>query len=515
MLQTTDFSRSGWLTGIVPGLLVIALAGCGDGDAGPDPEGATPDAISPPVFSAVGGDAFGAPGAQPNAWADFDRDGDLDLFVGFRGGPDRLYRNDSGTLVDVAGEFGLAEPSETRAAAWGDYDGDGDFDLYVGFPSSDDMPDRLYENRGDGEPFVDVAASVGIDVRGTTRQPVWIDFDGDDDLDLFVALRDGPNRMYRNDGATFTEVGAELGIDDPRRTVGVAWFDMDQDGDFDLFVANQNGDDDTFFRNDDGLFVDVAPRLGMNQPGRPEELGSVGAAVGDYDNDGDLDLFVASYGPDVLWENQGDGTFQNAAAGEPFAEDHHSVSAAFADYDNDGWLDLYVTVFVSGEPEAEDLLARGGPGGFTAVTPAAMKARGASHGVAWADFDQDGDVDLALANNAPEVGTHPLYRNELSAQDANRSLQVIILDLAAQWSRVGSELRVYDADGGALLATRIVDVGGGYSSQGAAPIHVGLPVGVERVDVLATVIAGGVRHERWVRDVDPATYRGTTLMIGG
>ena len=154
---------------------------------------------------------------------------------------------------------------------------------------------------------------------------------------------------------------------------------MDNGGDLDAFVANQNGDEDGFFRNNgDGTFTDVARELGMHQPGRAQELGSVGTAVGDYDNDGDLDLFVASYGPDVLWENKGDGTFVNVAPGTPLAGDHHSVAADWGDINNDGWLDLYVDTFLSSEAEARDYLFIGGPKGFTEALPAEMLEHGAS-----------------------------------------------------------------------------------------------------------------------------------------
>ena len=147
---------------------------------------------------------------------------------------------------------------------------------------------------------------------------------------------------------------------------------------------------------------------------RDRELGSVGTAVGDYDNDGDLDLFVASYGPDVLWENKGDGTFVNVAPGTPLAGDHHSVAADWGDINNDGWLDLYVDTFLSSEAEARDYLFIGGPKGFTEALPAEMLEHGASHGVRFADYDNDGDLDVALANNHAE-GKHPLYRDRYDA----------------------------------------------------------------------------------------------------
>src|SRR5262249_10537704 len=153
----------------------------------------------------------------------------------------------------------------------------------------------------------------GVDAIGETRQVSWVDVDNDGDLDLFVAMRDAPNLMFRNDGGHFTNVSKEWGLDDPRRTVGAVWFDYDADGDLDLFVANQNGDTNGLFRNDGGHFGDVARQLGMVAPGRPETSGSNGPSVVDFDGDGDLDLFVAGYGGNFLYRNDGGGKFSEVA----------------------------------------------------------------------------------------------------------------------------------------------------------------------------------------------------------
>lgn len=493
-------------------LVVAGLCACG-GDAPPEatpPDPASTDTtVLPPSFASLQEEMFSAPGAQTNAWADYDGDGDLDLFVGFRGLPNRLYRNDRGAFTDVAAEAGLALDEETRAAAWGDYDGDGDLDLYVGFAAIG-VDNRLYRN--DGGVFTDVAGDVGVAQSGTTRQPAFIDYDGDGDLDLFVAFRDRANSLFRNDGARFTDVTTASGIGDPRRSVGAAWFDIDGDADLDLFVANQNGDEDGVFRNNgDGTFVDVAAELGMHQPGRSDDQGSVGTAVADYDNDGDLDLFVASYGPDVLWQNQGDGTFVDVAPGTPLAGDHHSVAADFGDFDNDGWVDLYVDVFVSSEAEAPDHLFRGGPTGFTDVTPDVVLTRGASHGVRWADFDIDGDLDLSLANNHAD-GSHPLYRNELPAGRASRALQVAVVDRSGRWVRPGATVTIERASDG-YVSTRLMDTGGGYASQSVGPVHFGLPPGVGPVSVSVSWFEAGEPRSSTVSGLAPEAFRSQWVVL--
>ena len=139
-----------------------------------------------------------AGGAFVNAFADYDGDGDPDLFVGFNGTPNRLYRNDRGTFADVAAAAGVADARPTRAAAWGDCDADGDPDLLLGFTPGAGSVLRLYRN--DGGRFTDITAAAGLVVdAGAVRQPAWIDVDADGDLDLFVAFRDKPNALFRND----------------------------------------------------------------------------------------------------------------------------------------------------------------------------------------------------------------------------------------------------------------------------------------------------------------------------
>ncbi len=478
-------------------------------------------------FEAVQTDLFSVPGAQPNLWADYDNDGDLDLYVGFRGQLARLYRNDNGTFTDVAAASGLADANDVRAAAWGDYDGDGDVDLYVGFAPGATRPNRLYRNDGKGR-FVDVAREAGLRVWGATRQPSWIDVDNDGDLDLSVGFRDRPNALYRNDGGKFTDVAPAMGFADPRKTVGIVWFDFDGDGDLDAFVANQEGDANGFYRNDGSRFVDIAKELGLDMAGRPAVYGGVGPSLADFDNDGDLDLYVANYGPNQLWRNDG-GTFVDVAPELGVALDFHATPSAWGDYDNDGWIDLYVgyggpnprDYLLHNEGVAAEASAGGEPGaaggaptlrhrGFTDATPAVIFKHDATHGVQWADFDADGDLDLALASNDPN-GTHFLFRNQLTPERAKRSLQVVVLDERGRATRAGAEVRLYAPGSRRLLGTRIVDTGGGYCSQNVAPVHFG---GIEgAVDLEVTSMSRAGRRVTRVSSVDPAAYGGRAVVV--
>jgi penicillin G amidase len=442
-------------------------------------------AVSEPHFELVQPDLFSANGGQANAWADFDNDGDLDEFVGFRGRPNRLYRQDRGRFEDVAVAVGLADTVETRVAAWGDFDGDGQIDLYVGFAGG--VPNKIYRNDGDGRHFTDVAPMLGIRLTGVSRQASWIDYDNDGDLDLFAAFRDHPNRLFRNDGGGFTDVTVESGIGDPRRTVGAVWFDIDGDGDLDLFVANQNGDTNGLYRNDGGRFVDVAREWGVEAPRASEEFGGVGAAVADFDGDGFLDLFVANYGPSALYRNDGGKRFVDVTKETGLFFAQHATTPSWGDYDNDGQPDLYVAGFLVTETHYPDHLFHNqfkSPVPFTDVLPTLVREHDASHGVQWVDFDGNGALDLALANNDAKGG-HYLFRNLLPPSVARRSLAVDVVDERGRHTQAGAEVRVYAAGTRRLISSGIVDTGGGYCSQNVMPVHVATAAAT-RVDIEVT-----------------------------
>ncbi len=452
-----------------------------------------------PQFELVQPDLFSAPGGMPNAWADYDNDGQLDEFVGFRGRPNRLYRQDHGRFEEVADTAGVADNVETRAAAWGDYDSDGDADLYVGFIGG--VMNKLYRNDGHGH-FADVATPLGLNLTGVTRQVSWVDYDNDGDLDLFAAFRDKENRLFRNDGGRFTDVTAETGVGDARKTVGAVWFDIDGDGDLDLFVANQQGDANGLYQNDGGRFRDVAREWGVDASGRPAEFGGVGATVADFDSDGRLDLFVANYGPSTLYRNDLGKRFVDVTKAANLLFEGHATTPAFGDYDNDGHPDLYVAKFLADVTHYRDYLFHNDGGRFSDVLPPLVDGHDASHGVQWVDFDADGGLDLALTNNDPNGG-HFLFRNQMSVGGARRSISVAIVDSAGRHTKAGAEVRVYAAGTRRLLSTGLVDSGGGYCSQNIAPVHLAT-ADASRVDVEVTTMSKGGRRVTKVGGVNPA-----------
>jgi hypothetical protein len=464
-------------------------------------------------FELVQPELFSAPGGQPNAWADYDGDGDLDLFVGFRGGVNRLYRNDGGAFADVASNVGLADTIETRAAAWGDYDADGDPDLYVGFANAPTQANRIYRNHGGR--FADVTRELGVELRGASRQPAWVDYDGDGDLDLFAAFRDVPNRLYRNDGARFTDVTMESRAGDTRKSVGAAWWDADADGDLDMFVANQEGDANGYFRNDGGVFIDAAREAGVEMAGRPKDEGGVGPTLADIDADGDFDLFVANYGPHNLFRNDR-GRFTEVAKASGLVTAGHVTTAAFGDVDADGWPDLYLGAFLASEPNYRDYLFRNGGTStgagwaFRDVLPELLLRHDATHGVQWADFDASGTLDLSLTNNDPKGGGHALLRNLTPPR--GRLLPVQVVDGRGRMTRAGAEVRVYRAGSRALVSSGLVDTGSGYCSQNAMPVFVAAPArGL--VDIEVTTIARGTRRVTRRARVDPDAFKGKPLVL--
>ncbi len=467
-----------------------------------------------PEFELVQPELFGAPESLTNAWADFDNDGDYDLFVGFRPGtPNRMYRNDGSVFVDVAADVGLADSENTRAASWGDFDGDGHIDLYVGFAPPEERSNILYRNDGDGAHFTEVTGDVNVELVTNTRQVSWIDFDNDGDLDLFVAVRNGPNHLYRNDGSRFTDVSREMSIDDPRRTVGAAWFDFDIDGDLDLYVTNQNGDRNGLYRNDGAWFIDVAPELGADKGGRPLQYsyGGIRPSLADYDNDGDLDILAVNYGPTGLLRNDAGRRFVDVGLELGVAINSRYDTGTWGDFDNDGRLDVYINGTIGRDVAYRDYLFRNEGSLFADVTPAIMIQQDSDHGAHWVDFDADGDIDLSLTGAGAD-GMHHLLRNGLPAEARSRSLQVMVLDEHGHATRAGAEVRLYAAGTESLLGMGFMDTGSGYNSQNVLPIHFGL-ASVNAVDIEVTSLTQNGRVTTRMSGVHPAENVGQTIKL--
>ena len=282
-----------------------------------------------PAALAIGGNWTGI------AWGDYDNDGDPDLYAAEAERPKHLFRNNGdSTLTDVTPPA-LISSEHAHGVTWADYDRDGFLD-----PSTclrpEGAPKRLYRNLGNGD-FLDVTPPLMLADLQYGRGATWGDVDDDGDLDLYQGSF-GSNALYYNQGD-----GTFLKSTDPQVAInshsgGVEFADYDNDGDLDLFVANAFSAPCRMLRNDAGDWVDASTGP-LFQPGR-----CIGMTWGDIDNDGDVDLFIAKYNDgNALLRNEGGGVFTDITT--PLVADSAgaNVGAEFADYDNDGDLDLFVT----------------------------------------------------------------------------------------------------------------------------------------------------------------------------
>ena len=268
-------------------------------------------------------------GGSQALWGDYDGDGDLDLLV-LDEGLNLLYRNQGdGTFVDVAESAQIQfSPDRTLSGAWADYDNDGDLDFNTTSPL------RLYRNNGQGT-FAEVGQSAGLDRTGGTGT-AWADGDNDGNLDLYVADYTTANGLYRNHGdGTFAKAGLNLG----ESAIAAAWGDYDNDGDFDLYLVNHLGvSPNRLYRNEGATFAEVGAAAGVADIG----IGA-SAAWGDGDNDGDLDLYlVRENSPNLFYQNNGNGTFTETGVAQGVDDSGPGEGAAWGDYDRDGDLDLYL-----------------------------------------------------------------------------------------------------------------------------------------------------------------------------
>lgn len=294
-------------------------------------------------------------------FVDFDNDGWKDLYV-VNWGENILFRNIKGERFENVTQFaGVGNPDNGLTASWADYDNDGWLDVYVanwscyprcGRQATGDL-DVLYRNNSDGT-FTNVTHLLGSKVRGAGFVAGFIDIDNDGDQDIYLIndefILDIGNVLWRNDGSgcagwCFTEISAEANANQRVMGMGLATSDYDRDGDFDMFFTNAGPL--TLLQNDgSGTFTEAESFAGIKSP----ETVAFGTVFFDYDNDGWQDLYVAqimnmemdSIPANPLFRNNGDGTFTRVTAHVGAADPNGSIGVATADYDNDGWLDLVV-----------------------------------------------------------------------------------------------------------------------------------------------------------------------------
>ncbi len=435
--------------------------------------------LTPEFVRVYDGDAVNDGGSSAGvSWADYDNDDYPDLFVANIAYPSNedndLYHNEgSGTLTKVIGEIIATDGGYSRTSTWGDYDNDGYIDCFVANMS--DQKNCLYHN--DGGSFTKITdGEIVNEIKGSPAAG-WADYDNDGDLDLFVDNY-GTNSLFRNEGGVFIKIADGDITTDEFDSYGAAWADYDNDGDMDIFVATPgettpSKNNYLYNNNGDGTFEKVTGQNIVTDGGE-----SFGGSWGDYDNDGDLDLFVSNVcystdGNNFLYTSNGDGTFTRMTEGHIVNDGAYSFGSAWGDYDNDGDLDLFVANYEAFGQSVDFLYKNLGGGIFLKTERGEIAGdEGNSYGAAWADYDRDGDLDLFVAKFTGGDENNALYRNN---GNDNNWVNIKCVGTASNKSAIG--VRVYvkaTINGIPIRQMREISSQTGYCGQNSLNAHFGL-----------------------------------------
>ncbi len=481
-----------------------------------------------------------AKGGGGVAWIDYNHDGFPDLFLvngstfeeWRRGTSPRssLYRNNGdGTFTDVSRGSGLDRTGWGMGVCVGDYDNDGYDDLYVTYYGGN----VLYHNNGNGT-FTDVTEKAGVRGHGWGMGCAFGDTDNDGHLDLYVAnyldvdinhlgepgsapnctyrgiatfcgprgLPGGRDILFHNNGdGTFTDVTERAGIDPHAYPgLGVVMGDYDHDGRLDIYVANDSAPSSLYHNNGDGTFTDVGPRAGVAYSDEGQEQAGMGADFADYDNDGWGDLLKGNFSDDTknLYHNNQDGTFTDVACPAGLCDAAWLLTtfgAKFLDYDNDGWKDIVlangqtfpqIDRYSTGITYAErnllfhNLGSEGGQVRFEEVglrSGRGFAIKKVSRGLAVADYDNDGDLEIVVTNmnDSPDLLRH-------ARKNPHHSILVKTVGTRSNRDGIGAEIK---AISGALTQYDTVRSGGSYLSSSDLRAHFGLgpATKVDRLEV--------------------------------
>lgn len=353
---------------------------------------------------------------------DFNNDHYLDIVTSSwdTDGQLRFFRNEgNGTFSDQTESAGLLGLYGGLNMLQTDYNNDGHLDIFVlrgaWLKEKGQHPNSLLQNNGDGT-FSDVTFKTGLGrIHYPTQTGAWADYDNDGDLDLYIGNEYSPeieayNQLFRNDQGFFTDVAQESGVLNKAFAKSVVWGDFDGDRFMDLYVSNMGYPNRLYRNNQDGTFTNVAPQLNVTEPQY-----SFPCWFWDFDNDGHLDIFVASYSGDFkefgricfgkptifekscLYKNDGQGVFLNVTKEQNLEMMALAMGSNFGDLNNDGFLDFYLG---TGNPQFENLipnymLLNQNGKHFVDVSMAGGFAHlQKGHGVAFGDIDHDGDMDI-------------------------------------------------------------------------------------------------------------------------
>jgi len=429
---------------------------------------------------------------------DFDGDGLLDVLFSSveKCTPARLYRNTgTGTFEERTEQAGLTAQFGAINAIQTDYNNDGHLDVLM-LRGGWEFPIRnsLLRGNGDGT-FTDVTRQAGLSGgQHLTHSAAWLDYDNDGWLDVFVGHELTKSQLFRNRGdGTFEDVTTRAGVASLAVTKGVAAGDFDGNGYPDLYLSNMFAENFLFKNNGDGTFSEVGVKAGVDQPRL-----SFPTWFFDYDNDGWLDIFVASYPNSVtefvkhylkqptpaetlkLYRNKGDGTFADVSADVGLARVVPAMGANFGDLDNDGYLDMYLgTGTPSFSALIPNIMLRNDQGrrfqDVTAATGTGHLQKG--HGVAFADLDNDGDEDVVINLGGAVPGDNyadALFENP-GAGKGNNWVSLKLVGVKSNRAAIGAKIRVNlaGATSGSRLRYREVTSGGSFGANSLMQ-HIGL-----------------------------------------
>jgi uncharacterized repeat protein (TIGR01451 family) len=429
------------------------------------------------------GDHWGA------SWGDYDNDGYPDLFLVTNdiSQPNELYHNNgNGSFSKVTSGPIATDHGPSVASSWADYDNDGDLDLYVS--NNIGYANFLYRNNGAGG-FTRIQNDPIVTDLGYSHGVSWADYDNDGFVDMFVATywETNFNQLYHNNGdGTFSKAASNPISNEASKSVSGVWGDYNNDGLIDLFVANGGGKNNSLYKNKgNGEFQKITSGNIVNDGGN-----SVGASWGDFNNDGYLDLFVANAGTEdnFLYKNNGNGTFTKITNSPVVTEHGHSHGSAWADYDNDGDLDL----FVANDGQNNKLYRNDRNDVFVNVDNDITNSGGLSFGAAWADYDQDGDEDLIVANRE---NTGDFFYENVKGSCLN-SISIKLHGTASNKSGIGAKIYTYTRiDGQQVTQMREVSAqsGGGTGGQSDMTAIFGL-ADASTVDSIVVLWPSGYRQ---------------------
>ncbi len=399
---------------------------------------------------------------------DYDQDGLDDIFVANHSGDDRLFRN-AGELffTEVSGQAGVASAGASQIGLAADYDADGDPDLFVGVTNAQC---RLYRNEGNGT-FTEVSTEAGLIHEGNVLGGSWGDYNGDGWPDLYIVDFGGQNYLYENTGGNFLDVTGETGAQGPMNDLCMmaVFFDFDNDGDFEI-LGTQDGYRGNYLLEMQvyGLYANLAAETGILAM---ESLQGMGLTVADYNRDGWFDVYFSNLHQNMLFRNNGDRTFSDVSAESNTQDPFFSMTwgTVFFDADNDGWQDIYNNNESGFGSISNTFFHNLGDGTFQEMAEATgLDSFNSGYGTACADFDGDGDQDIIAVGYDDENGIE-FYRNDTSP--AGNWLEVSLTGNAPNRLALGVRLALWS--GGDQQAA-FIQSGNGFLSQNSYTKHFGL-----------------------------------------